>query len=82
MKKRNRIEEIKYWFKAVFAAIRGKEIDFAVDQIEKWFKGEIVSQKITNSVYGSDVFMELSNDWCKKETKSFISGKEIDNGND
>lgn len=74
MNKRNRIKEIKYWIKAVWAAIRGQEIDFAVKQIEGWFNGEIVSQKITNAVYRSDVFMELQKDWDKKETAKLSRG--------
>jgi hypothetical protein len=74
MENKSRIKEIKYWIKAVWAAIRGQEIDFAVKQIEGWFKGEIVSQKITNAVYGSDVFMELEKDWDKKETAKLSRG--------
>ena len=74
MKTLNRIKEIKYWIKAVLAAIRGQEIDFAVKQIEGWFKGEIVNQKITNAVYGSDVFIELEKDWDKKETAKLSRG--------
>lgn len=74
MNKRNRIKEIKYWIKAVWAAIRGQEIDFAVKQIEGWFKGVIVNQKITNAVYCSDVFMELQKDWDKKETAELSRG--------
>jgi hypothetical protein len=74
MKTLNRIKEIKYWIKAVWAAIRGQEIDFAVKQIEGWFKGVIVNQKITNAVYCSDVFMELQKDWDKKETAELSRG--------
>jgi hypothetical protein len=63
MKKRNLFKEFKYKLRAICAAIRGQEIEFAVKQIECWFKGEIVSQKISNAVYSSDVFMELSQDY-------------------
>lgn len=67
MEKRNLFKEFKHKLRAILAAIRGKEIEFAVKQIEGWFKGEIVSQKITNAVYSSDVFMELSQEYEKKE---------------
>ena len=66
MEKRNLFKEFKYKLRAIWAAIRGQEIEFAVKQIEGWFKGEIVSQKITNAVYSSDVFMELNNEYDKK----------------
>lgn len=66
MEKRNLFKEFKYKLRAIRAAIRGQEIEFAVKQIEGWFKGEIVSQKITNAVYSSDVFMELNNEYDKK----------------
>ena len=72
MEKRNLFREFKYKLLAILTAIRGKEIEFAVKQIENWFKGEIVSQKITNAVYSSDVFMELSDDWDKKETAKMV----------
>lgn len=63
MEKRNLFKEFKYKLRAILATIRGQEIEFAVKQIESWFKGEIVSQKITNAVYSSDVFMELSQEY-------------------
>ena len=63
MEKRNLFKEFKYKLRVIWAAIRGQEIEFAVKQIEGWFKGEIVSQKITNAVYSSDVFMELSQEY-------------------
>lgn len=66
MEKRNLFKEFKHKLRAIWAAIRGQEIEFAVKQIEGWFKGEIVSQKITNAVYSSDVFMELDNEYDKK----------------
>ena len=63
MENRNPFKEFKYKLRAIWAAICGQEIEFAVKQIEGWFKGEIVSQKITNAVYSSDVFMELSQEY-------------------
>ena len=63
MEKRNPFKELKYKIRAIWAAIRGQEIEFAVKQIEGWFKGEIVSQKICNAVYSSNVFMELSQEY-------------------
>lgn len=75
MNKINYWEEFKHRVKAVIAAIRGKEIEFAVKEIEKWFRGEIVSQKITNAVYESDVYMELS---CSEEPiKKPVYKKEV-----
>lgn len=71
MENRNPFKEFKYKLRAIWAAIRGKEIEFAVKQIEGWFKGEIVSQKITNAVYSSDVFMELSQEY---ERSKLIQG--------
>lgn len=62
MNKINYWKEFKYRLRAVIAAIKGKEIEFAVKEIEKWFKGEIVSQKITNAVYASTIHMELECD--------------------
>lgn len=67
--------KVAYRLRAVMAAIRGNEISFVFSQIEKWFKGELVSQKITNAVYGSDVFMELSEDYDRKLTEK-IKGAE------
>ena len=67
--------KIAYRLRAVMAAIRGKEIDFVFSQIEKWFKGELISQKITNAVYGSDVFMELSQDYDRKLTEEIKEAK-------
>lgn len=61
---------VAYRLQAVWAAIRGKEVSFALGQIEKWFKGELISQKITNAVYGSDVFMELSQEYDRKLTEA------------
>lgn len=58
--------KIAYRLRAVMAAIRGHEIRFVVSQIEKWFKGELVSQEITDAVYGSDVFMELCQEYDRK----------------
>lgn len=58
--------KIAYRLLAVMAAIRGKEISFVLSQVEKWFKGELISQKISNAVYGSDVFMEFSHEYDKK----------------
>lgn len=58
--------KIAYRLRAVVAAIRGEEISFVFSRVEKWFKGELVSQKITNAVYGSDVFMELSQEYDRK----------------
>ena len=58
--------KIAYRLRAVIAAIRGEEISFAFNQIEKWFKGELISQKISNAVYESDVFMELSQEYDRK----------------
>lgn len=37
--------KIAYRTRAVMAAIRGKEISFVFSQVEKWFKGELISQK-------------------------------------
>ena len=67
--------KIAYRLRAVVAAIRGKEIDFVFSQIEKWFKGELVSQKISDAVYGSDVFMELSQDYDGKLAEKFKEAK-------
>ena len=75
MEKRNLFKEFKYKLRAIWAAIRGQEIEFAVKQIEGWFKGEIVSQKITNAVYSSDVFMELNNEYDKKLAGEFKEAK-------
>ena len=72
MEKTNLFNEFKYKLLAIWAAIRGQEIEFVFKQIENWFKGKIVSQKITNAVYSSDVFMELSDDWDKKETAKTV----------
>ena len=69
MDKINYWKEFKHRVKAVIAAIRGKEIEFAVKEIEKWFKGEIVSQKITNAVYDSEVYMELDESGSGSEVK-------------
>ena len=69
MENRNPFKEFKHKLRAIWSAIRGKEIEFAVKQIEGWFKGEIVSQKITNAVYSSDVFMELSQEYETKLTQ-------------
>lgn len=63
--------KIAYRIRAIIAAIRGNEIGFVFNQIEKWFKGELVSQKITNAVYGSNVFMELSQEYDGKLAKKF-----------
>jgi hypothetical protein len=63
MENRNLFKEFKYKLRAIWAAIRGQEIEFAVKQIEGWFKGEIVSQKISDTVYSSDVFMELEQEY-------------------
>lgn len=41
MEKRNLFKEFKYKLRAIWAAIRGQEIEFAVKQIEDWFKGEM-----------------------------------------
>lgn len=60
--------KISYRLQAIIAAIRGNEIDFVFNQVEKWFKGELISQKITNAVYSSDVFMELSQEYDGKLT--------------
>lgn len=62
--------KIMYRLRAVIAAICGKEVSFVFSQIEKWFKGELTSQKISNAVYSSDVFMELSAGYDRK-----IAGK-------
>ena len=67
--------KIAYRLRAVLAAIRGEEISFVFSQIEKWFKGELVSQKISNAVYGSDVFMELSQDYDRKLTGEIKEAK-------
>lgn len=72
MENRNLLKKFKYKLLAIWAAIRGQEIEFAFKQIENWFKGEIVSQKISNAVYSSDVFMELSDGWDKKETAKMV----------
>lgn len=74
MKKTSTISKIKYWLQAVISAIRGKEIEFSIRQIEAWFKGKITSQKITTAIYSSDVFMELSNDFDKKQTAKISKG--------
>lgn len=58
--------KIAYKLRAVMAAIRGEEISFVFSQIEKWFKGELISQKISNAVYESDVFMELNQEYDRK----------------
>lgn len=58
--------KIAYRLRAVIAAIRGEEISFVFNQIEKWFKGELISQKISNAVYESDVFMELNQEYDRK----------------
>lgn len=52
--------KIKYWLRAVIAAIRGREIDFALMQIEAWIKAELTNQKITDAVYSSDLNIELN----------------------
>lgn len=65
MGKINYWREFKYKLRAVIAVIKGKEIEFAVKEIEKWFKGEIVSQKITDAVYSSTIHMELECDESK-----------------
>ena len=57
------------------AAIRGEEISFVFSQIEKWFKGELISQKISNAVYGSDVFMELSQEYDRELAEKFKEAK-------
>lgn len=67
--------KIAYRTRAVMAAIRGKEISFVFSQVEKWFKGELISQKISNAVYGSDVFMELSNEYDRKLAEKFKEAK-------
>lgn len=77
MEKRNLLKEFKYKLLAILAAIRGREIEFVVKQIENWFKGEIVSQKISNAVYSSDVFMELSDGWDKKETAKMVESTNL-----
>ena len=58
--------KIAYRLRAVIAAIRGEEISFVFNQIEKWFKGELISQKISNAVYESDVFMEFNQEYDRK----------------
>lgn len=65
MEKRNLFKEFKYKIRTIWAAIRGQEIEFAIKQIEGWFKGEIISQKICNAIYSSNVFMELSQEYEK-----------------
>ena len=67
--------KIVYRLRAVMAAIRGEEISFVFNQLEKWFKGELVSQKISNTVYGSDVFMELSQEYDRKLTEKVKEAK-------
>lgn len=66
MEKVSMKSKILYRLRAVIAAICGKEISFVFSQVEKWFKGELVSQEISNAVYGSDVFMELSQEYDRK----------------
>lgn len=58
--------KIAYRLRAIMAAIRGEEISFVFRQIEKWFKGELISQKISNAIYESDVFMELNQEYDRK----------------
>lgn len=65
--------KIAYRLRAIMAAIRGEEISFVFSQIEKWFKGELISQKITNAVYESDVIMELSQEYDRKLDEQFKS---------
>ena len=67
--------KIAYRLRAVLAAIRGEEISFVFSQVEKWFKGELVSQKISNAVYGSYVYMELSQDYDRKLTAEIKEAK-------